>query len=86
MAVFGILARAFFQGINKPIPALMLTLIRTIIISSPLAFILIKLLGFGFEGVWIAIIVGSLITGTLSIFFVENELVSQLSNKPLVDK
>ncbi len=73
-AVFGILARSVFQGINNPIPALLLTLLRLVIITIPIAFILVKKMGMGVEGVWYGMIAGCIIAGCSSYIWVEKVL------------
>jgi len=73
-AVFGILARSVFQGINNPMPALFLTLMRLVIITIPVSFFLVKKLGFGVEGVWFGMIAGSVVAGISSYVWVEEVL------------
>lgn len=73
-AVFGILARSVFQGINNPLPALLLTTLRLIIISLPLALLFVKVFHWGVHGVWYAIITGSITAGFASFFWTESVL------------
>ena len=61
-ALLGITNRSFFQAIGHPLPALLLTLLRTILLSLPLSYLYVKGFGMGVEGVWWGLNTGSLIT------------------------
>ncbi|OQY34186.1 MAG: hypothetical protein B6241_05730 [Spirochaetaceae bacterium 4572_59] len=69
-ALTGITNRNFFQGIGSPVPALLLTLLRTILLSLPLAYLYVKGFGMGIEGVWWGMNTGTILTGVFSIFLV----------------
>jgi len=58
-AAFGILSSAMFQGIGKGIYSLTITIIRTIVLVAPLAYLLAVLLDLGLPGVWWGIIIGN---------------------------
>lgn len=62
---FGMFSSAMFQGVGKGINSLMVTLLRTIILTAPLAYILS--MNFGLKGVWIGIVVGN-IMGAITAF------------------
>jgi putative MATE family efflux protein len=73
-AVFGILARSVFQGINNPLPALFLTMLRLIIVTLPMAAVFVYIFDLGVPGVWYGLISGSVISGIASFYWTENEL------------
>ncbi len=73
-AVFGILARAVFQGINNPLPALFLTMLRLIIITLPVAAIMVHVFDLGVKGIWYGLITGSVVAGLASYFWTESVL------------
>lgn len=55
-----------FLGAGKPIPYLLINIIRIFVIMIPLAFLLSKI--YGVAGVWIAIATGSVASGIISTF------------------
>jgi putative MATE family efflux protein len=61
-ALLGITNRSFFQAVGHPLPALFLTLLRTILLSLPLAYLYVKGFGMGVEGVWWGLNTGSVIS------------------------
>ncbi len=69
-ALVGILSRSFFQGIGNPIPAFILTMLRTVLISLPVGYLFVLVLGFGVEGIWWAFNIGGICTGICSIIWV----------------
>ncbi len=70
-ALLGITNRSFFQAVGHPLPALFLTLLRTILLSLPLSYLYVRGFGMGVEGVWWGLNTGSLI----SALFVSTPLV-----------
>ena len=61
-ALLGITNRSFFQAVGHPLPALMLTLLRTILLSLPLSYLYVREFGMGIEGVWWGLNTGSFIS------------------------
>lgn len=57
----GMLTSAMFRGIGKGTRSLVVTLLRTIILQVPLAYLLGILLGLGLKGVWMGIVVGNIL-------------------------
>ncbi|MEA1964830.1 MAG: MATE family efflux transporter [Candidatus Aerophobetes bacterium] len=57
----GMLTSAMFQGVGKGKKALVITILRTIILQVPVAYLLGILLGFGLTGVWLGIVIGNAI-------------------------
>lgn len=66
-AAIGITIYSSFQGAGKGIPALVLTLLRVILISVPIAYVLTFMYGFGATGVWIAVSLASIISAIVSL-------------------
>jgi len=69
-ALVGILNRNFFQGIGYPVPAFILTLLRTIMISLPASYILVLVFGMGIEGVWWGLNIGGVLSACCSLVWV----------------
>ena len=66
ITAFGILSSAMFQGTGKGLYALIVTFIRTIVLSVPLAYIFSVFLGFKLTGVWWGIVTGNAIAGFIA--------------------
>ena len=79
---FSIIARAYFQAIGRPLPGFILTLIRLIIITVPVAYLLAYQFNMGIRGAWIGIIAGNLISAAISLFWV-NETIKQQTSEAL---
>ncbi|UCF71264.1 MAG: MATE family efflux transporter [candidate division WOR-3 bacterium] len=62
-AALGILSSALFQGIGKGMYSLVITMIRTIILVAPLAYIYADVLGMDLPGIWWGIVTGNTIGG-----------------------
>lgn len=57
---------ATFQATGKPLPALLITLIRMVVLSVPAAYLLVYLFGMGMTGVFIALGLGNALALPLS--------------------
>ncbi len=66
-AAIGITIYSSFQGAGKGVPALVLTLLRVILISVPIAYVLAFLYGFGPTGVWIGVSLASIISALVGL-------------------
>lgn len=66
-AVVGILGRSLFQGIGYPIPALIITLLRLVIVSVPAVFVYVYVFNLGMYGVWFGLITGNTIGALFSL-------------------
>ncbi|UCC91252.1 MAG: MATE family efflux transporter [Candidatus Aenigmatarchaeota archaeon] len=66
-AAIGITINSSFQGAGKGIPALVLTLLRVILLSVPIAYVLTFMYGFGATGVWIAVSLASIISALVGL-------------------
>jgi putative MATE family efflux protein len=61
-AAFGMLSAAMFQGVGKGLYALITTLLRTLVLNVPLAWVFGVQLGLGLRGVWIGMAIAGLTT------------------------
>ncbi len=68
-AAIGITVYSSFQGAGKGIPALVLTLLRVILISVPVAYFLTFVYGFGATGIWIAVSLASIISAIVGLIW-----------------
>jgi len=64
---FGMFSSAMFQGIGKGVNSLAVTLLRTIVLTTPLAYLFSLSMDFGLEGVWMGIVAGN-IMGAITAF------------------
>ncbi|MBA3046195.1 MAG: MATE family efflux transporter [Candidatus Thermoplasmatota archaeon] len=58
---FGMLSSAMFQGIGKGMNALLVTLLRTVILTPPLALLFSSVMGMGLEGIWWGLVMANII-------------------------
>ena len=65
----GMLTCRAMQGMNKPTPFLFLTLLRVILIALPMAWIGVKYFNYNVQWVWWSILVSSILTAILSLFW-----------------
>lgn len=70
-ALVGIVNRSFFQAVGHPLPAFLLTLLRTILFSLPLSYLFVLVFNMGVEGVWWGLNVGSVLTVMISVPWVK---------------
>jgi len=63
---FGILSSSMFQGTGKGLYSLIVTLIRTIVLATPLAYIFAVILDIKLKGVWWGIVAGNVIAGFIA--------------------
>ena len=75
---FGIISSSMFQGTGKGLYSLTVTLIRTIVLAAPLAYIFAVFLDFKLKGVWWGIVIGNVIAGSIAFiwgrFFIQSLL------------
>lgn len=62
-----IISRSGFQAVGYPMPALTVILLRLILISIPMAYLLVYVFDLGIYGVWFGMITGSMISMIVSI-------------------
>jgi len=66
---FGMLTSAMFRGIKRGNASLMVTIIRTILLQIPLAYLFGVILDMGLLGVWIGIILGNMVAVIITFFW-----------------
>jgi len=71
-AALGILSSALFQGIGKGIYSLIVTMVRTIILVAPLAYLYSTFLGMELPGIWWGIVTGNTVGGIVSFVWVRS--------------
>ncbi len=64
--VWGMFSSSMFQGIGKGMYALVATIIRTVILAPPLAFLLAYVYGMGLSGIWWGIVLANIIGANIS--------------------
>ena len=73
-AVIGILARSVFQAIGYPMPAVIITLLRLILIAVPAVAILVFVFDLGIYGVWFGMMFGNGCSALISYFWVKKAI------------
>lgn len=74
LAVFTILARSFFQGVGKSMPALVIPVLRLVVLAVPAAYLFVFVFGLGAAGVWLGIGFGNAASALVSFLWVANNL------------
>jgi len=64
---FGMLSSSLFQGTGKGMNALAVTILRTVILTPPLALFFAEVLGMGLEGIWWGLVIANT-TGSIVAF------------------
>ncbi len=62
----GMFSSAMFQGTGKGMNALIVTIIRTVVLTSLFVLIFVFTLGMGLLGVWFGIVIGNIIGATMA--------------------
>jgi Na+-driven multidrug efflux pump len=65
-AAFGILSSAMFQGIGKGINSLIVTIFRTVLLVTPLAYLFAITLRMNLPGIWWGIVIGNIAGATFA--------------------
>jgi len=79
---FGILSSAVFQGVGKGMYSLLTTLLRTIVLIIPLAWIFAVILGWGLIGAWWGLVTANIIGGAIT-FIWAKIYVNSLPKRPI---
>jgi putative MATE family efflux protein len=78
---FGMFSSAMFQGTAKGINALVVTILRTLLLTVPMAYLLSQPLGLGLPGVWWGIVFGNIL-GAVVAFTWGRSYVRGLQSRP----
>jgi putative MATE family efflux protein len=81
-AVFGIIGRSVFQAIGYPIPALILTIVRTLAVSFPLAYMFVFAFNMQASGVYFGMLIGNASTAIVGLLWITS-VVKHLENGTL---
>ncbi len=73
-AVIGIIGRSVFQAVGYPLPALVLTIVRTLAIGFPLAYLFSLILDMKADGVYFGMFIGNLLTAVIGLFWISSVL------------
>ncbi len=79
-AAIAILARSFFLAMGKPLPALLITVLRLAGIAIPMAYFYVYVLDLGIYGVWFGIITGNVSGSIISMVWI-NRTTKHMKNK-----
>ena len=73
-AVIGILSRSFFQAIGYPLPALLITTSRLLLLAVPAMLLYVYVLDLKIYGVWLGIITGNVLAAGMSALWIAGTL------------
>jgi putative MATE family efflux protein len=73
-AVIGVLSRSFFQAIGYPLPALLITTSRLLLLAVPAMILYVYVLDLEIYGVWLGIITGNVLSAGTSALWVSHTL------------
>jgi len=79
MGGIAIIAQSAFQGIGRALPGLVLTIIRIVGVSLPLAYILVYTTNLGIYGIWYGIIIGNVTSALVALFWVRKTFGSYIN-------
>ena len=74
-----VLARSSFQALDRPVPGLVINVMRSIGIGVPVSLLLVLVFDFGIPGVWLGIAAGNGITAVVSLLWMRKTLYRVLS-------
>ena len=69
-----IVAAALFQSLGKAVPSLILSLLRQVLLFTPLVIILPRVFELGIMGIWISYPIADVLAVILTVFYMRNEL------------
>ena len=69
-----IVGAALFQSLGKPVPALVLSLLRQVLLFIPLVLILPRIYGLGLLGIWIAFPLSDLFSTLITLVLLKSEM------------
>ena len=74
LAVIGILGRSVFQAIGNPLPALLITSLRLLVLAVPAVYLYVYVFDLGIYGVFLGMITGNVFAGLISLIWVPRAL------------
>jgi len=78
LAAVAILGRASFQALGKPIPGLIIVVLRIAGVAIPMVYFYVYVLNLGIYGVWFGIMSGNAVSAVVSLIWVNRKLKSLL--------
>jgi Na+-driven multidrug efflux pump len=81
---FGMLSSSLFQGVGKGLYSLIVTILRTIILIVPLAWIFGVVLGWGLPGAWWGLVIANIIGSAITFIWAKIYVNSLLKSSPVV--
>jgi putative MATE family efflux protein len=80
---FGMLSSSLFQGVGKGLYSLIVTILRTIILIVPLAWIFGIILGWGLVGAWWGLVIANIIGSAVTFIWAKHYVNGLLKSAPL---
>jgi putative MATE family efflux protein len=81
---FGMLSSSLFQGVGKGLYSLIVTILRTIILIIPLAWLFGVILGWGLPGAWWGLVIANIIGSAITFIWAKIYVNSLLKSTPVV--
>ncbi len=81
---FGMLSSSLFQGVGKGLYSLIVTILRTIILILPLAWIFGVVFGWGLIGAWWGVVVANIIGSAITFIWAKLYINNLLKSSPLI--
>ena len=81
---FGMLSSSLFQGVGKGLYSLIVTILRTIILIIPLAWLFGVILGWGLPGAWWGLVIANIIGSAITFTWAKKYVNSLLKSTPVV--
>jgi putative MATE family efflux protein len=70
----GMISSRVFQGFGQGLPGLLLTSIRVILVSVPLAYLFVDVLGYGLESIWYALMISPIVASVFACLWINRRL------------
>ncbi|HWR63998.1 MAG TPA: MATE family efflux transporter [Candidatus Thermoplasmatota archaeon] len=80
---FGMLSSSLFQGVGKGLYSLIVTILRTIILIIPLAWLFGVILGWGLPGAWWGLVIANIIGSAITFIWAKIYINSLLKSTPV---
>ncbi len=82
---FGMFSSSMFQGTGKGINALIVTIFRTVTLTTPLAFVFSLVFDLGLPGVWWGIVTGNIIGGVSAFLWASMYIRGLVKREPVLN-